>query len=428
MNCGLVFSTLHAQETASLSECLRVALENNYSLQIVRNENEIASNNYTKGNAGFLPTVNASAGYSGSLKNNSSTDFSDTETKTNGQLTNAGSAGVNGSWDIFAGNKAHAKYAQLRELKEMSDLNTRFEIENLIANVTAEYYYLIQQEQHKNNLEFILSISNERLRVVRIHYELGSRSKLELLQAQVDFNSDSSGLVRQKQQILASEIRLKTLMGELNRERIVHDSLIFLLPELDYANLWSQTLDENTQLQLAAKQINLSEYDLKIIRSNSFPYLRLTSGYSYNFYRYSNGTTKSANNTGLDYGLTFGVPIFDGGNRRREIRNAQIAKKNKELAQLEAQLDIEGKLKETYSSYSNYLSLIQVERQNLKTAHENLEIAAERYRLGELFGIDMREAQNSLLDAEKRLLDVEYNAKIEEISLMMLSGNITKYL
>jgi outer membrane protein TolC len=39
----------------------------------------------------------------------------------------------------------------------------------------------------------------------------------------------------------------------------------------------------------------------------------------------------------------------------------------------------------------------------------------------------MREAQNSLQDAEKRLLDVEYNAKIGEISLMMLSGEITSY-
>jgi outer membrane protein TolC len=130
----------------------------------------------------------------------------------------------------------------------------------------------------------------------------------------------------------------------------------------------------------------------------------------------------------LDYGLTVGIPVFDGGNRRREIKNARIAKKNKELAQLEAQLDVEAKLQEIYSSYSNYYALIEVERQNLKTAFENFEVAVERYRLRELAGIDMREAQNSLLDAEKRLLDVEYNAKMDEISLLMLSGNIMKYL
>jgi outer membrane protein TolC len=412
-----------------LGECLKIALENNYSLQIVKNENEIASNNYTRGNAGLLPTVDASAKYSGSIANSNSTDFFDNATKTNGQLSNAASAGVNASWDIFSGYKAQAKYAQLRELKEISDLNTRFEIENLIANVTAEYYYLIQQKRHRDNLEFILSISTERVRIARINRELGSRSKLELLQAQVDINSDSSALVRQGQQILASEIRLKTLMGELKHVHLVlQDSSINLLPELVYPILLEKTINENTQLQIAAKQINISEHDLKIIRANSYPYLRLTSGYNYNFNLYNKGFTKKSNNTGLDYGLTVGIPIFDGGNRRREIKNAQIALKNKELAQLEAQLDVEAKLQEIYSSYSNYLRLITMERQNLKTAHENYEAAAIRYRLGELAGIDMREAQNSLQDAEKRLLDVEYNAKIDEISLMMLAGNIMEYL
>jgi outer membrane protein TolC len=418
----------HSQNTASLSECLKIALENNYSLQIVKNENEIASNNYTKGNAGLLPTVNASAGYSGAVRNNSSTDFSDITAKTNGQLANSGSAGVNASWDIFMGHKAQTKYAQLRELKEISDLNTRFEIENLIAGVTAEYYYLIQQERHRDNLEFILTISKERVRIARINFALGSRSKLELLQAQVDFNSDSSALVRQQQQIFASEIRLKTLMGELKHAHIVPDSSVILLPELVYSALLEKTLDENTQLQIAAKQTNISEHDLKIIRANSYPYLRLTSGYNFNYNLYNKGTTKKSNNNGLDYGLTFSVPIFDGGNRRREIKNAQIALKNKELSQLETQLEVEAKLQEIYSSYSNYLMLIEMERQNLKTAHENFEAASIRYRLGELAGIDMREAQNSLQDAEKRLLDVEYNAKIDEISLMMLSGNIMKYL
>ncbi|MDR0385231.1 MAG: TolC family protein [Prevotellaceae bacterium] len=421
-------NTLYGGDTVSLRECLKIALENNYSLQIIKNENEIASNNYTRGNAGLLPVIDASARYSGSVGNNSITDQSDNTTKTGGQLVNSGSTGINASWDIFSGHKAQTRYAQLLELKEIGDLNTRFEIENLIANVTAEYFYLIQQGRHRDNLEFILSISKERVRIATINHRLGSHSKLEPLQAQVDFNSDSSALVRQQQQILASEIRLKTLMGDLKHARIVPDSSVNLLAELIYSALLEKTLSENTRLQIAAKQINLSESDLKIIRANSYPYLRLSSGYNFNFSFYNKGNTKKSNNAGLDYGLTFGVPIFDGGNKRREIKNAQIALKNKELARMEAQLDVEAKLQEIYSSYSNYLILIAMERQNLKTAHENFEAAVKRYRLGELAGIDMREAQNSLQDAEKRLLDVEYSAKIDEISLMMLSGSIMEYL
>ena len=422
-----ISGTVCAQKL-SLQECLKIAMENNYSLQITKNESEMAENNHTRGNAGFLPTVDATARYSGSVRDNGSKDFSDIKSETNGQVTNTGSASVNASWDIFAGMKAHARYALLGELKEVSDLKERYEIENLIANVVSEYYYLTQQERHRKNLEFFLDISRERLRIASINKELGSASRMEILQAQVDLNSDSSRLVRQKQHILSSKIRLKTLMGELDRGDIVSDTAITLFPELDYDILMEKAINENTQLLIAARQINISENDLKVIRAGCFPYLRLSSGYSYNYNSYSKGGTKNSYNNGLDYGLTLGFNIFNGNNRRREIKNAKLAIQNKELSKQETEQDIKAKLQEIYVSYANNLSLVLVEEQNLTTAVENFKVAAERYKLGELAPIDLREAQNSLRDAEERLLDVQFNAKIDEVSLMVLSGNIIEYL
>ena len=64
------------------------------------------------------------------------------------------------------------------------------------------------------------------------------------------------------------------------------------------------------------------------------------------------------------------------------------------------------------------LNLIRLEEQNLSVARENLEIALERYKLGDLSGLDLREVQKSLLDAEERLILVRYQTKVAEISLM----------
>jgi hypothetical protein len=61
-------------------------------------------------------------------------------------------------------------------------------------------------------------------------------------------------------------------------------------------------------------------------------------------------------------------------------------------------------------------------------AHNNYSIAMERYRLGDLPGIELREAQNSLLAAEERLLQAAYNTKLCEISLLQLSGQLPVYL
>jgi len=65
---------------------------------------------------------------------------------------------------------------------------------------------------------------------------------------------------------------------------------------------------------------------------------------------------------------------------------------------------------------------------HLIAAKENYEIAMERYLLGDLPGIEMREAQKSLLDAEERILTAQYNTKLCEISLQQISGNVMVYL
>ena len=72
--------------------------------------------------------------------------------------------------------------------------------------------------------------------------------------------------------------------------------------------------------------------------------------------------------------------------------------------------------------------LLELQEQNLKAAQETMDIAQERYLLGNLSGLEMREAQKSLLDAEESLLQVQYDTKVCEISLLQISGRIMQYL
>ena len=98
------------------------------------------------------------------------------------------------------------------------------------------------------------------------------------------------------------------------------------------------------------------------------------------------------------------------------------------MAQQELELALKADLADLWQAYQNNLRLLSLERQNLITAQENHYIAVERYMLGDLPGIEMREAQKSLLDAEERILVAEYNTKICENSLLQLSGGYMYYL
>jgi outer membrane protein TolC len=171
----------------------------------------------------------------------------------------------------------------------------------------------------------------------------------------------------------------------------------------------------------------ISEYDYKLIASRSYPYLNLSSGYSYNFNTYSSSSVRNQGTSGLNYGLTLGMNIFDGFNQVRNLRNSSIDINNKELRYREIEQGVKADILTIYSAYSNYLRLVTLEEQNLETASENLYIAMERYRLGNLSGIDLREVQKSLLDARESLLSVQYQTKLAEISLLLISGRIMEY-
>ncbi|WP_455628662.1 TolC family protein [Parabacteroides chinchillae] len=422
--------TMYAQQTFSLKQCIETGLERNYSIHIIRNEQQINNNNATLGNAGYLPTIDMDGGFSGSLNNNNNKLSDGSTEKNNGVHNETANIGLNLNWTIFDGFSIQANYSKLQELQRMGELNTRMTIEDFVANLSSEYYNLIRQKIRLNNLRSTLDLSRERLRIVEERYFIGSMSRLDLQQAKVDFNADSSNVLNQLEVVHTSRIRLNELMAlqDVEEEIQIKDSLIYPNPFLDEVELWKNTLATNASLLIAQKNKTLSELDYKKIKSRNYPYVKMNAGYGYTANWYEVGTTDLQKRLGLNYGLTVGINIFDGLNRRREQRNARIQIKNQELRTQELELSLRANLSNFWMAYQNNLQLWKLEKENLVAAQENYRIAIDRYKLGELSGIELREAQNSLLEAEERQSIAEYSTKICEISLLQLSGQILNYI
>ena len=427
-----------AQEIYDLGRCVVTGLEQNYSVKIARNQEEIAGNNYTRGNAGFLPTLNNTNRFGGNVTTTTQNMNDGSQRVSRGVQNTTGSAALNFNMTLFNGFNVQTTYQKLDELKKMGELNTQMSMENLVGQIVAEYYYYIQQLNYFKNMEYAVSLSRERVRIDEERYLLGASSKLELLQSIVYLNADSSRLARQNEAILESEIRLKKLMAVENLEEniLIKDSLIVFDPDLVYAELLESTLSINTSLQVARKNQIISELDYKIIASRSYPYLDLTSSYNYAYRGYGTGTISDYGALAIEnqqtgtfnYGLTMGINIFDGFNQRREKTNAQVAIENRVIQFKQVEQEIKADLLTIFYAYENNLRLVQMEEQNLAVARENLEIALERYRLGALSGLELREVQKSLLDAEERLISIKYQTKLAEISLLQISGNIMNYV
>lgn len=425
-----VVSAQEEPEVYTLKRCLEIGLENNYSIRLVKIDQQVSDNNATPANAGLLPILDLTGGYNGDL------GTTRTEARDTGMRTKEGAAydqGVNVNlglnWTLFDGFNLITNYKQLQLLKQQGELNTRIAVEDFIAALASEYYNFIQQKIRLKNFHYAMMLSKERMRIVEERFHIGNFSRLDYQQAKVDFNADSAQYMKQQEALATSKIKLNELMSneDVNRWLIIRDTLINVNPDFVYADLWKSTLLTNASLLRADQNTRLSEMALKKVLSRNYPYVKLNAGYGYSYNRYGLTSTRMRDNWGLNAGLTVGINLFDGA-KKAERANARLEIENTKLVHEQLELSLKADMSNLWQSYQNNLQMLQLERQNLVTARENYEIAHERYMLGDLSGFEMREAQKSLLDAEERLLSAEYNTKMCEISLLQLSGNIMTYL
>ena len=212
--CLMAMAIIADAQTYTLRKCLETGLENNYSLRIVRNEEQIARNNATLANAGYLPTVDLNAGYKGAVSSSDSKVRSTGEIQeVRNSLDHTLNAGIGLNWTIFDGFKISTNYKQLKEMERMGETATRIAIEDFMAGLAAEYYNFLHQRLRLANYYYAVKLSKERLRIVEERYNIGNFSRLDYQQAKVDFNADSAKYMKQQEVVLTSRIALNEMMA-----------------------------------------------------------------------------------------------------------------------------------------------------------------------------------------------------------------------
>ncbi len=441
----LTASAACAQETLTLQQAIETALANNYAIKIVRNQQRIAENEYTVGNAGFLPVVAATAqtnnNYNARFKQQRQVIQSvidpatgDTTTQEITQInefngrTNIGlNAGVTMNWTIFGGASMFTTYKRLEELRQLGRETTEVTIENTVADVTNAYFNIIQQEQRRVVLEDALKISQERLRLAKNRYEVGSGSRQEFLSAQVDYNTDQSALIVQEQLVANAKITLNQLLTRAPDAAVVATDSMLVNATLNLADLRAAVEKQNPGLLVAQRSKNVAYLESRLVQSQRLPQITVFTGLTRN---YQNSRAfivpNLTNSLVLNYGATVSIPIFNGFNLSRQVQNARITQQNVEYQYEDLKNQVLSDLQVAYVNYANSLKLIELERQNVVVAQQNVTIALERYKTGVTTSLEVRDVQRNAVAANSRLIDAIFNAKLAETELLRLSSQIVQ--
>lgn len=405
-------------ENLSLENAFKAALNNNYQIQIARNLTEVSDNNATLGNAGLLPSLNASteANY---------TDFNGIQNGVvvDGASTNT-SAGLSLSYTLFNGLSQIYAYRNLKEQLNSAELQERLTIENTLLGVAQAYFNLITADQNLEIVEEQLRVSQERLTLSRERMVLGSLGRLDYLSAQVDFNTDSIAFMNIQQAKDDARRNLNVLLGwESEKELAVQpDNSPFTSYEL--TDLSEKTRVNSSVLLLSASSVEQSQLNLKSSKTSFLPQLTYSTSFGRDQTAPDFGLGLDDPNKVLRHNFSLSWNLFSGGKRKANVQNARIALKNAELNKADALLNLEKYVISFHSAYGNSLTTLASEQKTLEYAQLNFERARELFRLGQITSLQYREAQLNLSRTQIGITQARYSARNYELKLLQLSGQL----
>ena len=417
--------SVSAQELLTLEQALDIALDNNYEIRISRNDLRVGETNVAVGNAGMLPVVSANLVDNNSVQNSSQTRSDGTVTELDNAKNNSLNYGVALDWTIFDGFRMFARYDQLKELQKLSEAQLKLTIITKIGDVTTTYFDLVQQQQQLAALDTTIVISNQRLNLAQNRFSIGKASKLEVLNAQVDLNTDTTTLLRQQELYANTKALLNQLMARDPAIDFKVMDTIIVDDKLLLADLAALAALQNPQLQALIINKKVSELQLRQIRAGRFPVVALTTGYNFSDSQSSLGFTTQASARGFNYGFTVRMNLFDGFFQNRNEKIARIQIENTQLSIEQQQQALATQLNTAYQTYLTNLDLTRLERNNEAIARQNLEITLDKFRIGTITTLEFRTAQLNYINAKVRYSNAQFQSKLSEITLKELAGNIS---
>ncbi|WP_201309333.1 TolC family protein [Flavobacterium sp. MK4S-17] len=414
----------YAQSLLTVEEAVATALENNYDIKLAANDLKIDEQNVSLANAGILPNVAGTFNQNNTIQNSRQVRSDGTLQELDNARNNSMNYGINLGWTIFDGFRMFARYDQLKELEKLGETELKLTVLTRVGDVMETYYDLVQQQQVLKALDTAIVISRQRVTTAQNRFTIGKAAKLEVLNSQVDLNTDQTNLLRQKELYQNTKTYLNELMArDLSTDFVVADS-VAIDKELKLGDLITLAEQQNPQIKIALINKRIAELNLKQVKAARYPQLSINTGYVVTESENSLGFARENSGRGFSYGIGASINIFNGFLQNRNEKVARLQIDNSQLLISQQTQAINSQLMAAYQTYLTNLELVKLEDKNEDIAKQNLDITMEKYRIGTITTLEVRTAQLNYVNAMARNSSAQFQAKISEVRLKELAGNL----
>tara|TARA_B110000211_G_C14073979_1_gene551182 strand:- start:1535 stop:2842 length:1308 start_codon:yes stop_codon:yes gene_type:complete len=423
----LAVSTSLAQEL-KLEEAINIALTNNHNIVAAKQQELAIEKTIHRGAVGYLPKVDASGSlsYSDNISDQEFGGNAFPDIKGAEAVSGSTSAKVTASYVIFNGLTRSRSYTKLKESGKLSVLQTKISIEGTLLQVVNSYYDVVRKTEQRDLIEQSITISKDRLKRVETNYEFGNGSKINVLNAKVDFNNDSASYINSDLALKQAKHQLNYLLGR-SIETVFTVSKEIEVPIAESLDAYKEKAkSNNTSVILTEVQLNMAEIDRKLSKSNFMPTISSQINYGYSGTANEVGVIQKSTSIGYTASVSLSWNLFDGFKRKKALEQAKILLDMNGTKRAQAVLNVEMELQNYYYSLTTNLSLIKLETENLGLAELNLTKSKELLYNGSITNVQFRQAQLNLIQVQNKINNYKYMSKIYEYQLMRLTDELVK--
>ncbi|MBT1697324.1 TolC family protein [Fulvivirgaceae bacterium PWU4] len=421
-----------AAQTYALEACIKIALDNNQQFKNSQLESQAADYRIKEVKSALMPTIDvvgqlmyyqdlpeqyapasAFGGPEGQYK------------KLSMNMSQTTSGNLQMSQTIFNQTVITGLKAA-KAVKESSALQQNVVRENLVYNVTANYYNI--QVLNDNLARLAENIANldktAQINKVLKDNELVSSNihnriliSLENLRNQYD---------NQKLQLDKSITTLKYLMNMPMDQSLVIDA--FNYTEVLQA-IEEEDIAQRPDILLQQSQVRLAELEKKSVAAGYFPVLSNRFSYGYTGYYDDFAPLKQINNDWIRssyFVLTLKIPVFDGFQKQNQLRQKEIAiqKNINTLAMMKSSASKE--VEDAVKNYQTNKNLVVNSKNSLDLAEQLFTSAQSEYKNGITSITELLDAQNDLSNARTNYSAALLNLKLAELSLKKANGTLIR--
>lgn len=406
-----------AQEPLSLNDAVAKALENNYGIIMMKQNQRISEIRNNWGTAGRYPYINLSAGDENSYNINQTENYAN----------NRFSAGASLNWTIFDGFIVSINKQRFEELEQLSKQNTAVMVEGTIQAVVLAYYDVLLQKEKLSNWEEIMKLSEDRYNLAEERKAFGTYVTYDVLQAKNAFLTDRSGYLLQEVNYKNSLRDLNFLLAEKSQiNYALTDSFKAIKVDYVLADLQAQMVQNNKSLQNQYVNQRLLENAVAAAKSSFYPTFDFRGGVTgtANRNNYADRGESWSNSANFYGNFTLSYNLFSGGNRKRAVQIAQIEETIGTVEIDQVTHELNNSLANLYEFYLVRQELLDLAFENLEASKLNLQLSKEKFESGAINSFNYRDVQISYIAIAQRELEAIYNFIDSQTALLRMTGTI----